>query len=199
MSDSQNDYEDWDVERAAIMEYDGEVPRHEAERQARGMALIINRRTEEIMANMQITIDRIDYAGGNGPNMIHTKDGQQIKIWAERVGEVEVGKSYQIPYFDKDYKGVMERSVGKGIIKEVTGGNGSQAPIAPPLAPVAQNTVNPSPNTPVGVVGAAQGNRERSIQAQAIIKSVISVGGSEVDVQRWMDCHDKIVAGERVG
>jgi len=32
-----NDYEDWDVERAAIMEYDGEVPRHEAEQQARRM------------------------------------------------------------------------------------------------------------------------------------------------------------------
>jgi hypothetical protein len=51
----------------------------------------------------------------------------------------------------------------------------------------------------MGVANAPQGNRERSIQAQAIIKSVIAVGGSEIDVQKWMDCHDKIVAGERVG
>ena len=151
------------------------------------------------MANMQITISKIDYAGGNGPNMIHTKDGQQIKIWNDRVDEVQVGKSYEIPFFDKDYKGTMERSVGKGIIKEVTNGDGSQAPVAPPLALVPSNGGGRPHNTPVGVVGAAQGNRERSIQAHAIIKSVISVGGSEEDVQRWMDCHDKIVAGERVG
>jgi len=43
------------------------------------------------------------------------------------------------------------------------------------------------------------GDRERSIQAQAIIKSVIAMDGTEADVQRWLDCHDKIVKGERVG
>jgi hypothetical protein len=51
----------------------------------------------------------------------------------------------------------------------------------------------------MGVMGAAQGSRERSIQAQAIIKAVVAVGGSEADVQRWIDCHDKIVAGGRCG
>jgi hypothetical protein len=151
------------------------------------------------MANMQITIDRIDYAGGNGPNMIHTKDGQQIKIWNERVAEVEVGKSYEIPFFDKDYKGVMERSVGKGIIKEVTNGDGSQAPVAPPLALVPSNGGGRPHNTPMGVANAPQGNRERSIQAQAIIKAVIAVGGDETLFQRWLDVHDAVVKGERVG
>jgi hypothetical protein len=198
MSDSQNDYEDWDVERAAIMEYDGEVPRHEAERQARGMALIINRRMEETMATMQATITNIQRPNGKGPHTLHTSGGM-IKCWDEHAGKFFEGNTYEFPYYDKEYNGASERYVGKGIVKEVSRGNGSEAPIAPPLAPVAQNTVNPSPNTPVGVVGAAQGNRERSIQAQAIIKSVIAVGGSEVDVQKWMDCHDKIVAGERVG
>ena len=106
------------------------------------------------MANMQITISKIDYSSGSGPNMLHTEDGQQIKIWAERVGEVEVGKSYEIPYYDKDYRGVMERSVGKGIIKEVTNGDGSQAPVPPPPAPVASNGGGRPQNTPMGVANA---------------------------------------------
>jgi hypothetical protein len=151
------------------------------------------------MANMQITISKIDYSSGSGPNMLHTEDGQQIKIWAERVGEVEVGKSYEIPYYDKDYKGVMERSVGKGIIKEVTNGDGSQAPVAPPLALVPSNGGGRPHNTPMGVANAPQGTRERSIQAQAIIKAVIAVGGDETLFQRWLDVHDAVVKGERVG
>jgi len=151
------------------------------------------------MANMQITISKIDYSSGSGPNMLHTEDGQQIKIWNDRVAEVEVGKSYEIPFFDKDYKGVMERSVGKGIIKEVTNGDGSQAPVAPPLALVPSNGGGRPHNTPMGVANAPQANRERSIQAQAIIKAVIAVGGDETLFQRWLDVHDAVVKGERVG
>jgi len=151
------------------------------------------------MANMQITISKIDYSSGSGPNMLHTEDGQQIKIWNDRVAEVEVGKSYEIPFFDKDYKGVMERIVGKGIIKEVTNGDGSQAPVAPPLALVPSNGGGRPHNTPMGVANAPQANRERSIQAQAIIKAVIAVGGDETLFQRWLDVHDAVVKGERVG
>ena len=151
------------------------------------------------MPTMQITISKIDFSSGSGPNMLHTEDGQQVKIWPERAGEVEVGKRYEIPYFDKEYRGIMERSVGKGIIKEVTNGDGSQAPVAPPLALVPSNGGGRPHNTPMGVANAPQGTRERSIQAQAIIKAVIAVGGDETLFQRWLDVHDAVVKGERVG
>ena len=194
-----NDYEDWE-ERAAIMEYDGGLPRHEAERQARGMALIINRRMEETMATMTATISRIEPSSGKGPHTFHTNNGV-IKCWGEQADSFFEGCSYEFPYYAKDYNGAQELYVGKGIVKEIRDGSGvdHQAPVPPPPAPVASNGGGRPQNTPMGVANAPQGNRERSIQAQAIIKSVIAVGGSEVDVQKWMDCHDKIVAGERVG
>lgn len=151
------------------------------------------------MPTMQITISKIDFSSGSGPNMLHTEDGQQVKIWPERAGEVEVGKRYEIPYFDKEYRGIMERSVGKGIIKEVTNGNGSKAPASPPLMLVPASAGGTPQTTPMGVVGASQNTRERSIQAQAIIKAVIAVGGDEKMFQRWLDVHDAIVKGERVG
>ena len=195
-----NSYEDWDVERAAIMEYDGGLPRHEAERQARKTTPIINRRTEKTMATMTATISSIQPPNGKGPYTLHHAGGI-IKCWDEHAPKFQEGRTYEFPFYNKPYNGTDELYVGKGMIKEVTGGGMSdyQAPVPPPPAPVASNGGGRPQNTPMGVANAPQGNRERSIQAQAIIKSVIAVGGSEVDVQKWMDCHDKIVAGERVG
>ena len=154
------------------------------------------------MPTMTIQISKIDYVSGNSPNWIHTRDGSRLKIWDDRIDEVRVGSAYEIPYYDKEYNGVMERTVGsKGIIKEVTGGNGSGTPAAPAEAPPVPRPPRGDgipQTTPMGVVGAAQGTRERSIVAQAIIKSVIGVAGSPADVQKWIDCHDAIVAGKRV-
>ena len=150
------------------------------------------------MSTMTATITNIQRPNGKGPHTLHTSGGV-IKCWDEHAGKFFEGNTYEFAFYDKEYNGISERYVGKGIVKEVSAGNGSEAPIAPPPAPVAPNGGGRPQNTPMGVANAPQGNRERSIQAQAIIKSVISVGGSEVDVQRWMDCHDKIVAGERVG
>ena len=132
---------------------------------------------------------------------MHTTQGV-IKCWGEQSPHFHEGCSYEFPYYDKEYAGASERYIGKGIVKEIRDGSGvdHQAPIAPSPAPVASNGGGrPQKNTPMGVANAPQGNRERSIQAQAIIKAVVAVGGSESDVQRWWDCHDKIVAGERVG
>jgi hypothetical protein len=153
------------------------------------------------MPTATITISKIDYVSGNAPNWIHTRDGARLKIWDDRIDEVRVGSTYEIPYYDKEYNGVMERTVGsKGVIKEVAG-NGSSAPAAPVEPPPATSPPRGDdvpPTTPMAVVGAAQGTRERSIVAQAIIKSVIGVAGSPADVQKWVDCHDAIVAGKRV-
>ena len=150
------------------------------------------------MAVMQATITNIQRPNGKGPHTLHTNNGV-IKCWDEHAGKFFEGNTYEFPYYDKEYNGASERYVGKGIVKEVSHGNGSEAPIAPPPAPVARNMGNHPQTTPMAVASAPQGNRERSIQAQAIIKAVVAVGGSEADVQRWLDCHDKIVAGERVG
>ena len=190
-------YEDWE-ERAAIMEYDGGLPRHEAERQARKTTPIINRRTEESMSTMTATITNIQRPNGKGPYTLHTSGGV-IKCWDDNAGKFFEGNTYEFPTYNKPYNGIDEIYVGKGIIKEVSSGNGSEPPIAPSPAPVAQNVSSQPQTTPMAVANAPQGNRERSIQAQAIIKAVVAVGGSEADVQRWIDCHDKIVAGERVG
>jgi hypothetical protein len=156
------------------------------------------------MPTMQISISKIDYTSGSSPNWIHTSNGERLKIWDDRIGEVRIGATFEVPYYDKEYNGAMERTIGsKGIIKEVTGNGPAAAPPAPAEAPPAPRPPRGDgaapTTTPMGVMGAAQGSRERSIQAQAIIKAVVAVGGSEADVQRWIDCHDKIVAGGRCG
>lgn len=152
------------------------------------------------MATMTATITSIQPPNGKGPHTLHTTQGV-IKCWGEQAPHFHEGCSYEFNFYNKPYNGVDELYVGKGIVKEIRDGSGvdHQAPIAPPPAPVASNGGGRPQNTPMGVANAPQANRERSIQAQAIIKAVIAVGGSESDVQRWLDCHDKIVAGERVG
>tara|TARA_R110000764_G_scaffold173647_1_gene260323 strand:+ start:312 stop:773 length:462 start_codon:yes stop_codon:yes gene_type:complete len=152
---------------------------------------------EMTMATMTATIEVIQPSSGKGPSQLFY-DGGVVKCWDD-VGRFLQGRTYEFPYYEKDYQGTAERYVGKGIVKEVSGGNAPQTPVAAPQTPVAPNGGGTPQTTPMAVANAPQGNRERSIQAQAIIKSVIAVGGTEADVQRWMDCHDKIVSGDRVG
>ena len=152
------------------------------------------------MATMRATINTIQNSNGKGPHILHTSKGL-IKCWDEQVGNFSEGESYEFPYYNKPYQGLDEIIVGKGIVKKLAHGSGVdyQAPPAPSQASVASNGVGRATNTPMSVANAPQANRERSIQAQAIIKAVIAVGGNESDVQRWLDAHDKIVAGERIG
>ena len=154
------------------------------------------------MPTMNATITRIDPPVGKGPYTLHHAGGV-IKCWDESAVQFEINRSYEFPYYEKDYpkgSGNMECYVsGKGIIKAIPDGSASQAPVAAPQAPIPTNGGGTPQTTPMGVVGASQGTRELSIVAQAIIKSVIAVGGTEADVQRWKDCHDAIVRGERVG
>lgn len=156
------------------------------------------------MTEMQITITEI-VAGGqaaNGkdrPTTIHTADGQKLKCWPNKVGSMVAGRTYLVPVVAKQYQGIESFEIGSGIIKEVQTNNGPVSPSqatqsAPPPA-----QAQPPVNTPIGVANAASGTRERSIQAQAIIKAVIAVGGDEAQVQRWLKCHDDIVAGKPVG
>ena len=138
-------------------------------------------------------------ASPSAPSRVQTTDGQTLKVFAEKAAELAVGKTFQIPYYDKDYQGVTERMISKyGIIKEVPPGSGA---VTPSEAPQGAPSPIPAPtpmNTPVGVANAGSSNRERSIVAQAMIKSVVAVGGDAAQVQQCIDWHDSIVAGTRL-
>jgi hypothetical protein len=158
---------------------------------------------EKQMTEMQITITEI-VAGGqaaNGkdrPTTIHTADGQKLKCWPNKVGSMVAGRTYLVPVVAKQYQGIESFEIGSGVIKEVQTNNGpvsaSQATQSAPPPAQAQ----PPVNTPIGVANAVTGNRERSIVAQAMIKSVVAVGGDAAQVQQCIDWHDSIVAGKRL-
>jgi hypothetical protein len=144
-----------------------------------------------------------------------TEEGMEIalKIWPDNPAlkifeqdQAGFPAHYEISAESKfsDFTKTDEWTLSKrGMPKMVsTDGNGSQrAAEAPQRAPIPSPAPAPQKqrNTPQGVMTGSGGDRERSIQAQAIIKSVIAMDGTEADVQRWLDCHDRIVKGERVG
>jgi hypothetical protein len=162
------------------------------------------------MAKNIVTLDvqGISPGEGSAPGTltgIDVDSGQELrfKAWGEMLSQFTIGKSFKFEwYLGKEYKGIQDMCVSKhGDVSEVpsAAGNGIQSPIqAPPARKPAAEVSPPPRNTPMGVVGAAQGTRERSIVAQAIIKSVIGVVGTPADVQKWVDVHDAIVAGKRV-
>jgi hypothetical protein len=158
---------------------------------------------EKQMTEMQITITEI-VAGGqaaNGkdrPTTIHTADGQKLKCWPNKVGSMVAGRTYLVPVVAKQYQGIESFEIASGIIKEVQTNNAS---VSPSQAPQGAPSPIPAPtpmNTPVGVANAGSSNRERSIVAQAMIKSVVAVGGDAAQVQQCIDWHDSIVAGKRL-
>ena len=162
------------------------------------------------MSKALVTLDVQHIAPGNGkaPGTITGIDVDsgrelQFKTWPDTISQFEAGKTVRFEwYLGKPWQGVQDMCVSQH--GEVTPmpravGDGPVAPVEAPLAPRAAEEVSPPPrNTPQGVMGAAQGTRERSIVAQAIIKSVIGVVGTPADVQKWVDVHDAIVAGKRV-
>ena len=162
------------------------------------------------MAKNIVTLDvqGISPGEGSAPGTITGIDvdsGQELrfKAWGEMPSQFTIGKSFKFEwYLGKEYQGIQDMCVSKhGNVSEVpsAAGNGIQSPIQAPPARKSATEVSPPPrNTPQGVMGAAQGTRERSIVAQAIIKSVIGVVGTPADVQKWVDVHDAIVAGKRV-
>ncbi len=99
----------------------------------------------------------------------------------------------------QQYQGIESFEIGSGIIKEVQTNNASVSPSQAPQSAPPPAQAQPPQTTPMGVVSAGAGSKDRSIQALAIIKAVVAVGGTEGEVQRWMDCHDRLVAGEQVG
>ena len=153
---------------------------------------------EQLM--MTATISSIQPGpSASSPYLVRTTDGQTIKGFKEKADELVIGKTYQIPYYDKDYEGTSERVISRyGDIKEVPLGGG---PVAPPQHPQGAPSPIPAPppqTTPMAVANAGTGNRERSIVAQAMIKSVVAVGGDAAQVQQCIDWHDSIVAGKRL-
>ena len=161
------------------------------------------------MANsMILEVTDVQPGQGNAPGTIsgfENGEPRTIKAFGEILTQFEAGKVYEFEwYMGKEYQGQQDMLVSKhGSIKSLGGGsNGSQSPVEAPQR-AKQTFQEPAPqkqtNTPQGVMTGSGGDRERSIQAQAIIKSVIAMDGTEADVQRWLDCHDKIVKGERVG
>jgi hypothetical protein len=161
------------------------------------------------MANsMILEVTDVQPGQGNAPGTIsgfENGEPRTIKAFGDILTQFEAGKVYEFEwYMGKPYQGQQDMLVSKhGSIKSLSGGsNGSQrAAEAPQRAPAPSPAPAPQKqrNTPQGVMTGSGGDRERSIQAQAIIKSVIAMDGTEADVQRWLDCHDRIVKGERVG
>lgn len=155
------------------------------------------------MTEMQITITEI-VAGGqaaNGkdrPTTIHTADGQKLKCWPNKVGSMVAGRTYLVPVVTKQYQNIESFEIGNGIIKEVQQNHAVRSHTEAPQGAPPPAQAQPPQNTPVGVANAVTGNRERSIVAQAMIKSVVAVGGDAAQVQQCIDWHDSIVAGKRL-
>ena len=163
------------------------------------------------MAKNIVTLDvqGISPGEGSAPGTITGIDvdsGQELrfKAWGEMLSQFTIGKSFKFEwYLGKEYKGIQDMCVSKhGDIEIVA--TDSQAPL-PPVRPDVDPLIDdalpealggtPAPrphNTPVAVLAASQGSKERSIQILAIMKSVIESGGSPDgdDVERWLKVHD---------
>jgi hypothetical protein len=161
------------------------------------------------MANsMILEVTDVQPGQGNAPGTIvgfENGEPRTVKAFGDVLENFSAGQTFEFEwYMGKPYQGQQDMLVSKhASIKSLGGGsNGSQSPVEAPQR-AKQTFQEPAPqkqtNTPQGVMTGSGNNRERSIQAQAIIKSVIAMDGTEADVQRWLDCHDKIVKGERVG
>ena len=161
------------------------------------------------MANsMILEVTDVQPGQGNAPGTIsgfENGEPRTVKAFGDVLANFSAGQTFEFEwYMGKEYQGQQDMLVSKhASIKSLSGGsNGSQSPVEAPQR-AKQTFQEPAPqkqtNTPQGVMTGSGGDRERSIQAQAIIKSVIAMDGTEADVQRWLDCHDRIVKGERVG
>ena len=161
------------------------------------------------MANsMILEVTDVQPGQGNAPGTIsgfENGEPRTVKAFGDVLANFSAGQTFEFEwYMGKPYQGQQDMLVSKhASIKSLGGGsNGSQSPVEAPQR-AKQTFQEPAPqkqtNTPQGVMTGSGNNRERSIQAQAIIKSVIAMDGTEADVQRWLDCHDRIVKGERVG
>ena len=161
------------------------------------------------MANsMILEVTDVQPGQGNAPGTIsgfENGEPRTVKAFGDTLANFSAGQTFEFEwYMGKPYQGQQDMLVSKhASIKSLSGGsNGSQSPVEAPQR-AKQTFQEPAPqkqtNTPQGVMTGSGNNRERSIQAQAIIKSVIAMDGTEADVQRWLDCHDRIVKGERVG
>ena len=161
------------------------------------------------MANsMILEVTDVQPGQGNAPGTIvgfENGEPRTVKAFGDVLANFSAGQTFEFEwYMGKPYQGQQDMLVSKhGSIKSLSGGsNGSQSPVEATQR-AKQTFQEPAPqkqtNTPQGVMTGSGGDRERSIQAQAIIKSVIAMDGTEADVQRWLDCHDRIVKGERVG
>jgi hypothetical protein len=168
------------------------------------------------MAANTITMDveRIDQGQGNAPGTITGIDvdsGERVSLkgWADILAKFETGKTFQLGwYLGKEYQGQQDMLVSKhsavtevpSAIASLDKSNGSQDPSddlpaalsgKKALAPLA-----PAPTTPQGVMTGSPTTRERSITCQAIMKAVISSGGTEADFDRWLAKHDATVFGK---
>ena len=161
------------------------------------------------MANsMILEVTDVQPGQGNAPGTIsgfENGEPRTVKAFGDVLAHFSAGQTFEFEwYMGKEYQGQQDMLVSKhASIKSLSGGsNGSQSPVEATQR-AKQTFQEPAPqkqtNTPQGVMTGSGNNRERSIQAQAIIKSVIAMDGTEADVQRWLDCHDRIVKGERVG
>lgn len=161
-----------------------------------------------------IDVERIDQGQGNAPGTITGIDvdsGQRVSLkgWADILAKFKPGKTFQLGwYLGKEYQGQQDMLVSKhsavtevpSAIASLNKSNGSQDPSddlpaalsgpMPPMPPM------PAPTTPQGVMTGSPTTRERSITCQAIMKAVISSGGTEADFDRWLAKHDATVFGK---
>ena len=161
---------------------------------------------------MTLNVQEVQPAQGKVPGVIRgvdVDDGQdrEVKCYEEKIDEFRVGSIARFEwYLGKEWDGHRDMIVSKfGDIEIVS--TDSQAPL-PPVRPDVDPLIDdalpealggtPAPrphNTPVAVLAASQGSKERSIQILAIMKSVIESGGSPDgdDVERWLARHDALL------
>ena len=131
------------------------------------------------MANsMILEVTDVQPGQGNAPGTIsgfENGEPRTVKAFGDVLENFSAGQTFEFErYMGKPYQGQQDMLVSKhGSIKSLGGGsNGSQSPVEAPQR-AKQTFQEPAPqkqtNTPQGVMTGSGNNRERSIQAQAII------------------------------
>ena len=171
------------------------------------------------MATTHITLDniQISFGASGSPATITGEDrdtGQRtaVKAWPgpskdgkpSPLDAMQAGESYVLPVYSKEYQGTPELIVSSyGEVMPAPNGADASARNAaaihgfgaPPVpTPVVPPTPAPAPTTPQGVMTASLTEKDTQIMALALLKSVIAIGGTPVDVDPWVEKFKQIVS-----
>jgi hypothetical protein len=170
-----------------------------------------------------ITLDniQISFGASGSPATITGEDrdtGQktEVKAWPglskdgkpSPLDAMQAGESYVLPVYSKEYNGRPELLVSS-YHEVMPAPNGADASARNAAAihgfgapPVPTTVVPPTPapapeparTTPQGVMTASLTEKDTQIMALALLKSVIAIGGTPVDVDPWVEKFKQIVS-----